>query len=509
MSAVTTTKETERKYETDRPISLPEQAGPAGLSAGSGPEEQRLAAVYFDTGDLRLLRGGVTLRRREGGHDEGWHLKLPAGGDSRDELRLPLGRGGPHEPPAELVSLTRLRTRGAELAPVAELDTERRRWVLADSGGRVVAELVEDRVRAHTLGASTSSMSWSELEVELAEPGRVELLDRIERDLLRHGAHRSAAPSKLARVLGDQLPRETKRRKTKRGSAGEAVLEYLDAQAERLRAYDPLVRQDAPDAVHQMRVAARRMRSGLQAYRRVLDRAATEPLVDELRWLGNELGDARDSEVIEERLAEMIDALPAELVMGPVAAHTTRQLQRRRALGRERAIAALDSDRYLALHDAIDRLLADPPLTGRAKRPAKRELPKSAARAWRRTAKRMDAADRASGEERDRGLHETRKAAKRMRYAVEVAAPSVGKPAKRLRKLLKGVHSLLGDHQDAVVARPVIRELAGQAHSEGGNGFTHGVMHGLETRRAEQAERDLPAAWRKLNRRKRLKWLKS
>ncbi|MDQ2706260.1 MAG: CYTH and CHAD domain-containing protein [Actinomycetota bacterium] len=514
----TVVRETERKYETDGEAALPDPAGFLDLDTTGEPERQHLDAVYFDTPDLRLLRAGVTLRRREGGHDEGWHLKLPVGPDSRDEVRLPLS-GGHRQPPPQLLALTRLPTRGAAVAPVAQLSTDRRRWVLSDSRGRELAELVDDTVVAHTMGAQTAAVSWREVEVELAEHGQVELLDRIERELLRIGARRSGSGSKLGRVLADQLPRSSRRsgegghkgggKKSdgnkhgnsggKVGSAGAAVLDYLRAQAEQLRLCDPLVRRDAPEGVHQMRVAARRMRSALQTYPKVIDRAATAHLTEELKWLGGELSEARDSEVIEQRLNGVLASLPDELVLGPVAAQVTRTLQRRRSDGQRSALAALDSDRYLGLHNAIDELLADPPLTRRARRPARRELRRGMTKAWRRTTHRMRTADAApDGERRDATLHETRKAAKRLRYAVEVARPSMGRPAKRLSRRLKKLHKALGAHQDAVVARPLIRQLASQAHLEGGNGFTYGLLHAEETARAAAAERSLPAAWKPL-----------
>lgn len=518
--SVAVVRETERKYEADDAVVLLDPARLLGLDPGSQPEEQQLEAVYFDTPDLRLLRAGVTLRRREGGADEGWHLKLPAGQDSRDELRLPLTRTR-SKPPAEFVALTRLNTRGTALGPVAQLNTQRRRWVLSDAQGHELAELVEDQVSAHTMGKQTTAVSWREVEVELGEHGQVELLDRIERELLEIGAHRSASGSKLGRLLAGQLASAPDRDSTKgsgnggkpkvkRGSAGEAVLAYLDAQAEQLRAQDPLVRRDAPDSVHQMRVAARRMRSVLQAYSNVIDREATRSLTDELKWLGGELAGARDSEVIEERLTSVLHTLPEDVVLGPVSAQITRSLQRRGAEGREAALAALDGDRYLALHDAVDQLLADPPLTSRASRPARKELARSVANVWRRLRKRMASADAASsGNEHDVALHEARKSGKRLRYALEVAEPSVGKRADRFRSRAKDVHTLLGDHQDSVVARPVIRELAAQAHLDGGNGFTHGVLYGLEVVRAQRAELELPEAWQRLGKPKNTKWLKT
>lgn len=291
-------------------------------------------------------------------------------------------------------------------------------------------------------------------------------------------------------------------------SAGEVVLAYLRAQAEALRRHEPLVRRDAPDAVHQMRVAARRMRSALQGFGRVLDRDRTRALTLELRWVAGELGGARDGEVMAERFTAMLDELPDELILGPVAAAVTRSVQRRQADARQHGIAALDSDRYRALHDSIDALLTDPPFTAAAARPARRELPKSVARAYRRMQSRMrDADSRPGGMQRDLALHETRKAAKRLRYATEAVTPVLGKPAGRLQRRLKRVQKLLDEHQDTAVSRPVLRELAAQAHLDDGNGFTYGLMYAAETQRADRAEHDLPAAWERMRKPRNTHWL--
>lgn len=511
---VTAVRETERKYEASETVELPGPAGLLGLDTGSDaqqqpqPEEEQLEAVYYDTADLRLLQAGITLRRREGGSDPGWHLKLPVGGDSRDELRLPLERSR-RQPPAELIALTRVHTRGAALAPVAQLSTRRRRWVLADPDGHALVELVDDEVSAHTMGKQTRAMSWREVEVELADCGRLELLDRIERRLLEVGAQRSRSGSKLGRLLAEELAaRPAASQPDSTSSARDVVLAYLRTQADQLRKYDALVRRDALDAVHQMRVAARRMRSALQAFRRVIDRNRTCELMAELKWIAGELGGARDTEVIAERCAEMLAELPDELILGPIAAAITRSFGRRQAEGRESALAALDSDRYLALHDTIDALLADPPFTRAAARPGRRELPKSVTRAYRRVEAHMrEAASQPAGEQRDLALHEMRKAAKRLRYATEAVTPALGKPAKRLQRRLKEVQKLLGEHQDTVVSRPVLRELAVQAQLEGGNGFTFGLMHAAESARAKRAEHDLPAAWNRMRKPKNTNWL--
>ena len=155
---------------------------------------------------------------------------------------------------------------------------------------------------AHTLGASTSGESWREVEVELGTDGDPGLLDNVERRLLDAGIRRSDAQSKLARLLGDRLPAPTPApRLGRKSTVGEVVLAYLREQSDAIARQDPAVRQDAPGAVHQMRVATRRMRSALQAYGKIIDRAATRELTDELKWLAGVLGDARDLEVLRAR----------------------------------------------------------------------------------------------------------------------------------------------------------------------------------------------------------------
>jgi CHAD domain-containing protein len=495
-------RETERKYEIGDEVELPGWSGLAGVQSLVGPEEQTLEAVYHDTDDLRLAQAGVTLRRRRGGDDAGWHLKLPAGGDSRDEVRVGDARSGRRRtPPAELVGLTRALTRGARLGPVAELTTRRRRWRLTDDDGRVLIEVVDDHVSGNTMGSSTTGLSWREVEVELGGDGDPELLDRVERRLFEAGVRRSDARSKLARLLGDRLPTPAPApRLGRRAMAGEVVLAYVREQAEAIVSGDAAVRQDAPDSVHQTRVATRRMRSALQAYGKVIDRSATRELTDELKWLAGVLGEARDLEVLHARFDHGVDGLPDELVVGPVRARLTRFFSGREADARTALIAALDSDRYLALLAAIDELLAEPPLTRRARNRARRELPALIGRAFRRVDGHVQAAAHLSGDERDTEWHEGRKAAKRLRYAAEAAEPVLGAPAGRLVKQVKHVQEVLGDHQDAVVARPVIREIGMQAHLDGENGFTFGVLHEREAAGMQLVASEVEGAFRKLRR---------
>ncbi|MGH8917300.1 MAG: CYTH domain-containing protein, partial [Actinomycetes bacterium] len=208
----TTARETERKFDAAQldEVQCDLLSILSGMSADGGlgePQEQVLEAIYYDTRDLRLARAGITLRRRSGGDDTGWHLKLPRGGDSRDELRVPLGRSGADgAPPDELAALAQAHSRGATLQPVAKVATKRRRWRLSGSAGEPVAEVADDHVTACTLGTQTTAKSWREVEVELVGHGKPALLDRIERRLGKAGVRRSGSVSKLARLLGDRLP---------------------------------------------------------------------------------------------------------------------------------------------------------------------------------------------------------------------------------------------------------------------------------------------------------------
>ncbi|ANZ35589.1 CHAD domain containing protein [Lentzea guizhouensis] len=482
----TSTTETERKYEAPSDASLPDLTDITGVA--TGPEEFDLEATYFDTDDYRLARAGVTLRRRVGGPDEGWHLKLPAGDDSRQELHAPLGRAT-KKPPKDLTSLVRAHTRGSDLSPVAQIKTNRRRWQLSNETGDMLAEVVDDVVTAQTMGSSTRTTSWREIEVELGTGDRT-LLDTVEQHLGDAGIHPSSSSSKLSQVIG--VKRDPIPRLTKKSTAGDVVLAYIAEQRAALQNQDPRVRRKEDDAVHQMRVATRRMRSALQAFGKIIDRDATRPLTDELKWLAGILGDSRDLEVLRMRFEEGLHSLPPELVLGDVAARLTRHFAPREAAAHEASVAALDDKRYFALLNSIDTLLASPPLTTLASGKAKDVLPKLVEKARRRLDDRIKTA--LATPDSDEPLHEARKAGKRLRYSAEVAEPALGKHATHLRKRAKDVQTLLGDHQDSVVARPVLLEL-GRGDE---NGFTFGLLYGKEVELAHKTEADLPALWQKL-----------
>jgi CHAD domain-containing protein len=506
-----TVREVERKYDVGPAFRLPDLARLPGVRAVSAPHEQELAATYFDTADLRLAARSVTLRRRTGGEDAGWHLKLPVAEGVRDEVRLPLGRAV-RTPPRELRDRVAAHVRGAALVPVTALATRRVVYRLLGEDGAVLAEVADDTVTATALlgsgdgagGEGASVSAWREVEVELV--GGDEALLAAAGTLLRKGgAAPSGSGSKLRRALADRLPERAPAPDLPAKSAGAVVLTYLRGQVGALQEWDLRVRAGEPDSVHRMRIATRRLRNALATYRPLFDRAVTEPVRAELKWLGGVLGAARDTEVIAERLLGAVRAEPPDLLLGPVAARTRTALAGRRREELAGVRAALSDRRYFDLLDALDRLLVNPPLTARAGERATAVLRKRARAAWRRTSRAAAAV--ATADDTDAALHEVRKAAKRARYAAETARPLLGKPARRFATRMKSVQKLLGEHQDTVVTRAELRQLGAQAHLAGENGFSFGRLHGHEQSRAERLERAYPATWRAAARPKHRRWL--
>jgi CHAD domain-containing protein len=496
----TTANETERKYAARPGQAMPRLDSLPWVAATSGPEEQVLDADYYDTDDLRLIRNGITLRRRRGGSDPGWHLKLPLGGDTRREIRRPPGRG--RAVPEELARLVRAYTRGAELRLVARISTRRQVLTLVDAAGDSLAEVAADDVSAETLGAETAISQWNELEVELTGGDRG-LLKDADAWLRRAGLRPSPRTAKLERALAHQLTEREQRApangradRAPAGSAGAVVLDYLRQQAARLKALDPMVRAAEPDSVHQMRVTARRLRSTLQSFGRVIPRSQTTELIAGLKWLGVVLGEARDAEVLASRLGRNLRETPPELVLGPVMARVQGHFAPVQAAAREAALAALDSERYFALLDGLDELAAAPPLSAAGARTARSVLPADVQHAYRRTAKRIRRAQHARpGHDRDAAYHEARKAAKRARYAGEAVSPTIGKQARRFTKQMKQVQTVLGSHQDAIVARGLDRDLGISAHLAGENAFSYGLLYERETDRAERLKQQANDVW--------------
>jgi CHAD domain-containing protein len=292
-------------------------------------------------------------------------------------------------------------------------------------------------------------------------------------------------------------------------SAAEVVKAYLKVQVATLRSLEPKVRADEFDSVHQMRVATRRLRATLRSFGKVIPRPATEKLAGELKWLGGLLGEARDGEVLPRHLLASLETVPVELLIGPVQARVQGHFAPLRASAREQVVKAFDSVRYAKLLANLDQLAHDPPRGPQAGAPARDVLPSAVRKAYRQADRRMHRARQAPvGEARDVALHEARKSARRARYAAEAARPASGKPARTFARQMKKVQSVIGDHQDTVIARQASRDLGIGAHLAGENAFTYGLLHEHEHDQAERLQPRVRSVWKKASRPRYRKWMR-
>ncbi|HEY3509955.1 CYTH and CHAD domain-containing protein [Kribbella sp. NPDC051137] len=482
--------EIETKYDVGDDVIVPALHELPGVASVAQPVELDLEAVYYDTADYDLAARKVTLRRRTGGEDDGWHVKFP-GSAGRLEVRFPLGRSV-RSVPLAVVRTVRVHVRDHKLEPVVTLSTRRVVHRLLDADGAVLAELADDHVTATVVGAEPES--WREWEVELAGGDNLLLEDAGE--LLRSaGARPASGPSKLARALGDRVPALEDAVLPKKPRTSDLFRAYAGAQVQAIRERDPEVRRDVPDSIHKFRVATRRLRSALATYRPVIDRTVGDQLRVELKWLAGELGVARDAEVQREHFAAEVAEQPVELVMGRVAGRIDDHLRQVYREGRTGALAALESPRYFRLLDALDDLIAKPPVIGDDRKAGKQiaDLLTHDYRRMRKAVRRSQQAETVA--EQDHELHEVRKAAKRLRYAAESAVPVLGDAASDLAARAEQVQEILGEHQDSVVSRELLHALALQVYAEGGNPFTYGRLHAAEEARGNTSRESFYDLW--------------
>lgn len=276
-------------------------------------------------------------------------------------------------------------------------------------------------------------------------------------------------------------------------TAGQVVLQALRAKTKTLRKAERRVRDGDPQAVPQMRAATRQLRSTLRGFPRILDRQATRPVIPELAWVGRQLGEENDTQETIKELRRQHHVLPPEVIVGPVVNNVRTELDQHAAQASHTTLATLDSHRHAALRQTLDRLLADPPFTERAARPAAEELPKNIAKTLRKFDRQLLAAQALPpGPDRDVALHEARKADKQLRYVTEDAAPALGRRARRLGRQAKKLQALLGDYQDVVVTRSQLHALGAAAAANGHPISTYHLLDAVEQIRADRVLEKLP-----------------
>lgn len=236
------------------------------------------------------------------------------------------------------------------------------------------------------------------------------------------------------------------------------------------------------DVVHTTRVAVRRLRSTIRVFADLFDRAEADDLESELIWWATLLGEVRDLDILTERQAALLSALPPELMLGPVSSTIQTELATRRKRATDDLVGALNSERYRKLIGRIHHWRSDPPFTAAADSPTD-AIEAAIKTAKKKARKRLSTAVavRRAEEPSDELFHRARKASKRYRYAVEAAAPVWGPKADKVVAQRKDLQDLLGNHQDAIVSAAFLRELGAQVGIRSGqNGFSYGILYARE-----------------------------
>lgn len=538
--SINTFFEVEAKFAVADHTTAPDLTRLPSVASVGEPRVQELSSIYYDTADLRLTREKITLRRRTGGSDDGWHVKLPASG-GRLELHAALGEpvDGQFEVPAELLAQVRAVVRNHPLAPIAQVDNHRSESTLRGAEDRPVAEFCDDRVTAYSLLPGGQRTTWREWEVELAEDlagqeAGSRLLHAATNLLIGAGARMAASPSKLNTALGDSVasapvPAHMVEPNIDEDSALFGVIEALRANRDKLVEYDPRVRRDEWDSVHQMRVATRELRSHIGTFSGIIAGPRIKQVQEELKVLAGILGRARDAEVVEERFLALLDSEDSGTMDEETRQHVREDMGAEYARAHRYVVASLNSERYLQLLDDIDDILADPLSIApepelvlgaedveelapaeveeleeqspaeeleeeqkedegeRPVGPAPEEvLAKHLDQAYRRVMRRhRDAmANRDNPEltlhEREEKFHDMRKSAKKLRYAAEAVGAATDLKTKRLYNACKDLQSSLGDFQDAVTSRDKLLQMAQTAHRRGEDSFGYGLLYQRE-----------------------------
>ncbi|MFT4043467.1 MAG: CYTH and CHAD domain-containing protein [Gordonia sp. (in: high G+C Gram-positive bacteria)] len=483
--------EVELKFDVDTGVRAPDLSVLPGVASATPPETFALEATYFDTENLDLATNRITLRRRRGGHDEGWHLKRPSNvPGARRELQIGFAEAPADGdiPDALLVPVLAL-IRRRPLIPIAVISTSRTITTLLGTDDQPLAEFADDHVTARSLLPGGSTQQWPEWEFELLSGGDQRLLKAAQKLLRGAGGQPPASASKLARAIGSTPAVAASPELSRRPTALELVITDIAAHRNTLIAYDPLVRIDAHDAVHQMRVAARRLRSVLSGFPTVLDPARTAAVAGELKLLARILGEARDSEVQLTIAASLLrDESASEALIAALSG--TESTVHERAI--TAAHAAMNSERYFRLLDAIDTLVAAPPAGPDADTPAIAAVDTAIAKSRKHIRNAQDAlAGLPEGSpEWSAQIHVIRKRAKRLRYIIAAAEPLGKKKHRAIATAAKQIQATLGEYNDTHINRARIADIAAAGQLSGSDMF---ILGRIDARAQADGQRAIEA----------------
>jgi CHAD domain-containing protein len=497
-------REAEQKLAVQGPFDLPDLGGIPGVSSVEAGARQQLRATYYDTADLRLARNGITLRYRSGEKPGPmWTVKLPVDGAvfTRDEVHF---KGSGSSVPRDAADLVTAFVRSETLTPVARIHTRRKRFDLFAGESAPGTEVVDDEVSIVESGRVVTR--FRELEVEDKGAG-TEIIENVATALQEAGAVLGDSTPKAIRALGARAASSPDivppKKISPREPAGRAVQGSLASGTYRLMANDAGTRLGSEEAIHQMRVAARRMRSDLRTLHTLVDENWAMGLGAELKWIANQLGEVRDLDVMQARLRKagggMEDSLDSLFA----------SMDAKHEVARERLLEALRSKRYVVLLDSLVEATRRPALTDTAEELSCAEaLPPLVKEAWRKLARR--ARSLRPGDP-DEDFHRVRILAKRARYAAEAVAPSLGKKvggqASSFASRCADVQDVLGTLQDGVVSVSMVRHLAQEHRQDGAFNLALGRLLERQEITTREAKQSFPKVWASLDKPKNLKWL--
>lgn len=457
------------------------------------PQGIALRCVHYDTPGLRLAAWGAALVRYVGATDEQWLLLLGeqfAAGAGGVQVSLSGPGPGPGQGagavPAALADALTALVRGQPLHEVASREVLRSGYHLLDCDGSMLARLVLEAP------SSTSGSGSAHQELRVVSGSADEGPPQSLLDALREDGATPAAPLTSAAVRGgSSVVADVAEPATvgPQDPAGAAVQVHLQTYVRRFLRQDVRVRLDLPDSVHQMRVAARRMRSALKVFGPLVRRRWARHLRDELGWAASQLGHSRDIEVLLDRLDRHAAELPGDDERR-IREHIDPVLREQAASGRTGALAALHSQRHRELLDALAAAAGEPHLTRAAQAPSAAVLPPLFEASYQKLAAGVDELSLQAPADQ---WHRTRISAKQARYAADALAPVFGEPAKALATALSEITELLGEHQDAVIAQQTLRMLADRF--DGPTGFSLGLLHSHEAQCERSARLGLAQRW--------------
>jgi CHAD domain-containing protein len=465
--------------------------------------ELALRATYFDTADLRLARHGAELRHRAGELGaQAWTLKLAIGSNDPESERTEIHFDDPtRDPPSAARSLVRAIVRREPLAAVATLRTRRRPTRLLVDGS-AVAEMEDDEVSV--LEQRRIVSRFRELEI-------VPLADDVDLaalgdQLIAAGASVAEPIPKVVRALGSKAtapPDAAAVPIAADATLSDVLRATLSDALARIVRFDPVARLgDEPEGVHQLRVGFRRLHSDLRTLADAVDPEWRARVAPQLSAVVSALGQARDLDVLLGGFRRDVEGGEAAR-LAPLFS----DLEQRRGEARSNLRLVLDGDAYVELLDDLVAAVARPPVGESGAARASVALPALTLGAWDRLARR---ADRLDADSPVADFHRVRIAAKRARYAVDLAARILpgrtGAGAGRLAARIAELQDQLGALQDAAVAESAIRSSVTGSRMGVAFAFEAGRLVERARRRADEAREAFLETWPEVRRKRWRKW---